>query len=122
MADFYKGQRVRILTGTYRQNGGGIYIEACGKVSCRVKVNGDNQQERTLRLSSIEPFSPIFSSFRKSAVNDLGEDNDNIYKEQWKKKTDSRLLLETMMAATREDIKKLQERLEEMQRIMDNMN
>jgi hypothetical protein len=75
MADFCKGQRVRIVAGTYKDNGAGTYIEACGKISCRVKVDGDKVQERTLRLSSIEAFKPSFS---KPPVN--GNGSSSYYK------------------------------------------
>jgi SMC interacting uncharacterized protein involved in chromosome segregation len=62
MAELNKGQRVRIVGGVYSKYRTGTYIEKCGKVSCRVKVDGDKVQERTLRLTSIEPFLPSFSN------------------------------------------------------------
>jgi hypothetical protein len=68
MADFYKGQRVRIVGGIYHKYCTATYIEKCGKVSCRVKVDGDTVQERTLRLISIEPFSPSFCNVADSGA------------------------------------------------------
>jgi hypothetical protein len=98
MADFCKGQRVRIVAGTYKNNGAGTYIEACGKVSCRVKVDGDNVQERTLRLGSIEAFKPIFSSFRKSP---MGENSSSSYYKEPKTTSQSR---HDTSKKTREDL------------------
>jgi hypothetical protein len=63
MGPFYKGQRVHIVAGSYKKNGAGTYIEECGKVSCRVKVDHDIASERTIREASIRAISPAKSSF-----------------------------------------------------------
>jgi hypothetical protein len=56
MAKLRKGQPLRIVEGVYIRYHTGTFIEKCGKVSCRVKIDGDNVQERTLRLTSIEAY------------------------------------------------------------------
>jgi hypothetical protein len=75
MGPFYKGQRVRIVHGSYKSNGSGTYIDECGKVSCRVNVDHDIPSERTIRLASIKPFAPSPASFRKGSASatDSGE-------------------------------------------------
>jgi hypothetical protein len=68
MGFFFKGQRVRIVAGSYKKNGTGTFIDECGKCSCRVKVDHDIASERTIRLASIKEFPPSKSSFRKGSV------------------------------------------------------
>lgn len=118
MAELTEGQRVRIVRGSYKKNGAGTYIEACGKVSCRVKVDGDNQQERTLRLSSIELFSPSFNAFRNNSFNafrnnsnSTSDADDNKHKDE----EESRRLVKKLLH-------ELQAKVDELQRIIDNMN
>jgi hypothetical protein len=77
MGTFYKGQRVRIVAGSYKTFGTGTYIEECGKVSCRVKIDHDIASERTIREASIRAFPPAKSSFRKSSVN--GDSSEDAY-------------------------------------------
>ncbi len=49
---FKRHERVRIVKGSY-EGKNGIFLGAAGKVSARVKVDGDTVQERTIRLTSI---------------------------------------------------------------------
>jgi hypothetical protein len=94
MADFYKGQRVRIVAGSYKINGAGIYIEACGKASCRVKVNGDTQQERTIRLSSIQPFSPGKNGLQSSGESQSASAATSAYEDGDRKDRRAAMLME----------------------------
>ena len=55
MSLYKKGQRIRIIKGTYAGKGYGTYLREAGQVSCCVKVDNDSVQERTIRLTSIEP-------------------------------------------------------------------
>jgi hypothetical protein len=57
MAGFTKGQRVRIVAGTYQKFGFGTFIGTYGKVMCSVMVDGDTRQQRNIWLSSIRPLS-----------------------------------------------------------------
>ena len=52
-----RGDVVKITAGKYRDNGEGIYLRKAGLMSAAVKVKGDYAQERTLRLSSLEPIT-----------------------------------------------------------------
>ena len=55
MADdsFVHGDRVKIVAGTYKTHGEGVFCRAAGNASAAVAVKGDSAQERTIRLSSI---------------------------------------------------------------------
>ena len=55
MADFFEGQRVRIIRGLYKSKKMGIYLQKYGAKMCRVRIDGDSQPSRTLRLTSIAP-------------------------------------------------------------------
>ena len=55
MADFHEGQRVRIIRGLYKSKKIGIYLQKYGAKMCRVRIEGDTQPARTLRLTSIAP-------------------------------------------------------------------
>ena len=49
---FKRNERISIVKGTY-EGKNGVFLGAAGKVSARVKVDGDTVQERTIRLTSI---------------------------------------------------------------------
>jgi hypothetical protein len=147
MSELYEGQLVRIIGGSYKHNGTGIFIERCGKVSARVKVTGDNQSERTLRLSSIEAVLPGKPKFFNTARNfgttsnkgDLSDEDirrmgqwvfesekyyDPYMKEKekdnkWKKQ---RRVLQKCYREYAKLVVELQDKVNEMKRIIDDMN
>jgi hypothetical protein len=119
MGPFYKGQRVRIVHGSYKSNGGGTYIDECGKVSCRVNIDNDAAKERTIRLASILPFAPSPSSSQKGNVGGT-DGGDPYYKgsgqwrqhnERLKQKTKMLKELHTLKSAVK-DMNETIERLE----------
>jgi hypothetical protein len=141
MGELAKGQKVRIVGGFYKKYGTGTYIEACGRISCRVKVDGDKQAERTLRLSSIQPFPPPLSTdlqnlSRNYGVNERFKDDGDIRSMgQWTHDTynnkpssnnnDTKETLRVMRNALRKHAKlveELQASIIEMQKIIDNLD
>ena len=52
------GQHILIVKGNYKSFQHGIYIGPAGRISARIKVDGDTCSERTLRLDSIRPKPP----------------------------------------------------------------
>lgn len=54
MPTYKKWDPVDVIGGKY-VNKKGKYLRPAGLVSAVVKIEGDNQQERTIRLSSIQP-------------------------------------------------------------------
>jgi hypothetical protein len=53
--DYHKGDRVRIISGSYKKHLYGTFIRYSGTVKACVKVDNDTQQERNLNRSSIRP-------------------------------------------------------------------
>ena len=47
--------KVNILKGKYKRFGSGIYLRPYGEKMACIRVHGDTQQERNLRLTSIAP-------------------------------------------------------------------
>ena len=47
-----KGDRIYVEKGTYKGMRG-TFVEEAGEKSCRVKLEGDSQRERTIRLASV---------------------------------------------------------------------
>ena len=55
--DYEKGMKVEIIAAFYKQNRTGTYLHPCGEKMACVKVDGDSQSERNLRLTSIHGVS-----------------------------------------------------------------
>ena len=53
--EYKSGMKVNILKGKYKRFGSGIYLRPYGEKMACIKVDGDTQQERNLRLTSIAP-------------------------------------------------------------------
>ena len=78
-----RGDVVKITAGKYKANGEGIYLRKAGLMSAAVKVKGDDAQERTLRLSSLELITKRSTSSKakkKSSKAELLEDIEVITK------------------------------------------
>ena len=78
-----RGDVVKITAGKYKDNGEGIYLRKAGLMSAAVKVKGDCAQERTLRLSSLEPITKRSTSTKakkKSSKAELLEEINVIMK------------------------------------------
>jgi hypothetical protein len=144
MSELHEGQLVRIVGGSYKQHGTGIFIERCGKVSARVKVTGDNQSERTLRLSSIEAVLPGKPKFFNTGRNfgttnntgDFSEEDirrmgqwvfegeeyyDPVVKEKKDNKKQDNKKHQSVLRKCVRELVKLQEKVKELERIINNM-
>ena len=78
-----RGDVVKITAGKYKDNGKGFYLRKAGLMSAAVKVKGDCTQERTLRLSSLEPITKRSTSTKakkKSSKAELLEEINVIMK------------------------------------------
>ncbi len=78
-----RGDVVKITASKYKDNGEGIYLRKAGLMSAAVKVKGDCAQERTLRLSSLEPITKRSTSTKakkKSSKAELLEEINVIMK------------------------------------------
>jgi hypothetical protein len=131
MADLHEGQLVRIVGGSYRHYGTGIFIERCGKVSCRVKVTGDNQSERTLRLTSIEAVLPPKATFFDSSRNvGTSENTDpstapekhNSAPDNSNKKSHHHRLIHKCFRKHVKLVADLQDNVDELRKIINNMH
>jgi hypothetical protein len=119
MACFRRGQRVRIVKGSYKKNVTGTCIEACGKVSCRVKVDHDIASKRTIRLSSIEPFFPNGETFQNG--NDIMDNGRSPYKSDWATRSKMRQEEDVERKQRKAGAEKALEKLENMRAMMDEM-
>ena len=46
---------MKIVAGSYKSNGFGIYLGPCGKTRCKIRVDGDTKPHRNLWRTSIAP-------------------------------------------------------------------
>jgi len=55
MAEYSRGDRVRIIRGSYAQHLYGTFVRYCGTHKACINVDGDERLERTLNRTSIRP-------------------------------------------------------------------
>jgi len=55
MASYEEGERVKIVAGSHKKNGCGVFLGPCGKTRWKIRVDGDSQAHRNLWKSSIAP-------------------------------------------------------------------
>ena len=82
MPSYEEGERVKIVSGSYKKNGHGVFLGPCGKTRWKIRVHGDSQAYRNLWKSSIAPVVDVEEAEREEEDVRLSRDEyDSLLKD-----------------------------------------